>query len=102
MDFVELDTGSTLLVICRNQATNGLIDLTGATVKLKYRLNGTGALQTKTMTVNAPGTLGQAQYTFLVADLGADFENAEVEITDAGGLIVTSTDTFHLTVRAKV
>ncbi|MCC7202439.1 MAG: BppU family phage baseplate upper protein [Nitrospirae bacterium] len=89
--FVAGDTGSKLKVTCKNDADNSIIDLTGATVKLKWKDSG-GALQTKTMTVLTPATNGQAEYQFASGELFAGTMNFEVEITDAGSKVIRCLD----------
>lgn len=75
------------------------LDLAGATVTLKYRVDG-GTLATKTMTVTDP-TNGVATYTFGTGDLTAGIMVAEVEVTSAGK-VTSSIEAMRFTVRAKV
>lgn len=100
-ELVASDTGSKLVVTCKDNDTKAVIDLTGATVKLKYSISG-GALQTKTMTVQTPATNGKAEYQFLAGELSAGAMQAEVEITDATGKIITSLDLLTIPIRARL
>ena len=97
--FVAGDTASVLTVTCKRSDTGAVIDLTGVTVSLKWRIDG-GTLVTKTMTVTAPAT-GVATYEFDTADLVAGIMLAEVEVTTGSG-ITTSLEAFRFTIRAKV
>lgn len=99
-EFVAGDTGSKLVATCKDKGTGDLIDLTGQTVRLKYRIAG-GALQTKTMTVSSPSTAGKAEYLFLANELAAGEMVGEVEIEDGTGKIITQLDPFRLDIRAK-
>lgn len=96
--FVAGDTGSKLEVTCKNDADNTAINLTGATVKLKWKDAG-GALQTKTMTITG-AVAGVAEYQFLTGELFAGTVDYEVEITDADGKIIRSLDLLREKVRA--
>lgn len=101
IELVASDTGSKLTVVLTDAGTGNAIDLTGSTVKLKYRLGG-GALVTKTMTVTAPATQGIATYQFGTGELTAGTLNAEVEITDQSGNVITSSSEIGVDVRAKL
>ncbi|MDQ6989208.1 MAG: BppU family phage baseplate upper protein [Mariprofundaceae bacterium] len=99
-DFVASDTGSKLVVTCKNADTNAVISLSGATVTLRYSINGQ-AVQAKTMSItDAAG--GVAEYQFAAGDLVDGELHAEVEITDASGFVITQLIPFRLTVRAKL
>ena len=95
------DTGSKLVVTCKDNETQATIDLTGATVKLRFSIDG-AAVAEKTMTIQTPATAGKAEYQFLSADLVAGTMQAEVQITDAGGKIITSLEPFILQIRARL
>ena len=83
--FVSGDTGSKLQVTCKNDADNTVIDLTGSTVKLKWK-NSVGTLVTKTITItNAVG--GIAEYQFGTSELYAGTMYFEIEIADASSKI---------------
>jgi len=101
--FTELDTGSTLEVTCKDDATGVVIDLTGFTqILLRYKID-TSAVQEKAMTItNAVG--GVAEYKFLAAELLAGGGNftGEVRITDGAGFIVTSVNNIVLDVKDRV
>lgn len=72
---------------CRRASDSSVIDLTGATVKLYYSIDG-GARQTKTMTITS-ASLGQVEYQFLTIDLIYGKFVGEIEITDSSGKIYT-------------
>lgn len=99
--FVAGDTGSKLRVTCKNDADSSVIDLTGATVKLKWK-DSSGTLQTRTMTLLTPATNGQAEYLFLPGELFAGTMDFEVEITDAGGKIIRCLDLIPEKVRSSL
>ncbi len=99
--FVAGDTGSKLKVTCKNDSDSTVINLTGATVKLKWRGSG-GTLQTKTMTILTPATNGQAEYQFLTGELFAGTMDFEVEITDSGGKVIRCLDLISEKVRAAL
>lgn len=98
-DFVAGDSGTTLIVTCIG--TDGeILNLTGAEVKILYRIGST-LYTAKVMTVLTPETEGQAQYKFAGADLGNEgIMYAEIEIRFSGQLI-SSADVLLFTVRGK-
>lgn len=98
-DLVAGDTNSTLRVTCFQADKVTPLDLTGATVQLKYRIGG-GGLQTKTMTITS-ATVGKAEYKFLAGELTTGTMEFEVAVT-SGGLVVTSQSTATLTIRAAL
>ena len=101
VSYVAGDTGSLHgPVTCKDKA-GAVIDLTGASAKLLYRMDG-GALQTKTMTVNAPETAGKVQYQFLTGELVEGVMQGEVEVTDSSSKIITELCVFTRNVRAKI
>lgn len=97
--FVAGDTNSVLTVTCRRSDDNVVIDLSGATVALKWRVDG-GTLITKSMTItDAPN--GICTYTFGAGELVAGIMVAEVAVTIAGK-VTTSVEPFRFTVRPTV
>src|SRR3972149_8877166 len=97
--FVSGDTGTKLQVTCKNNSNNTVIDLTGATVKLKWK-DSAGTLVTKTMTIiNATG--GVVEYQFGASELYAGMIYYEVEITDASSKTITSLSLLNEMVRNK-
>ena len=100
-EFVENDTGSTLKVTCKDRQAGTVVNLTGATVKLKYTIDG-GALATKTMTIQVPGTDGIATYQFLAVELVKGLMVAEVEVTDSGGKILTNLEPQTFLIRPRL
>ncbi|MCI0488926.1 MAG: hypothetical protein L0229_20230 [Blastocatellia bacterium] len=100
MDLVAGDSGTTLVVTCKDKDSKAAINLNGKNVKVKWRANG-GALQTKTMTVtDAAG--GVAEYLFLTGELIKGILKGEVEITDSSGLVITQVEPFSLSIRSKI
>lgn len=98
--FVAGDTGSKLKVTCKNDADNTAINLTGATLKLKWKNSG-GVLVSQTMTITSAAT-GVAEYQFLTGELFAGTMDFEVEITDAGGKIIRCLDLISEKIRAAL
>ena len=99
-EFVEADTGSKLEVTCKNDDDKSVIDLTGATVKIRWK-NLAGSVQEKAMTVtNAAG--GVAEYEFAASELEEHRQAHEIEITDSGGKVITSLNPVTVTIRKKL
>lgn len=98
-DYVAGDTATKHGPVTCKDKDGAVIDLTGATVRLLYRINA-GALQTKNMTVLTPATNGKAEYLFLAGELIAGEMEGSVQITDASSKVVTETCTFFRTIRA--
>jgi BppU N-terminal domain len=97
--FVAGDTNSVLTVTCKRADSGAVIDLAGATVSLKWRVDG-GTLVTKSMTItDAPN--GVCAYTFGTGELVAGIMVAEVAVT-IGGKVTTSVEPFRFTVRPTV
>jgi len=97
-ELVAGDTGSKLVATCKDSQTKAVIDLTGKTVQLRYAIDG-GAVVTKTMTVQTPGTLGKAEYQFGVNDLSGGTLKGEVRIQPGLSDQITSLNPFELSVR---
>lgn len=101
-DMVAGDTNRTLRVTCTSGGT--VIDITGATVVLRWRITTMGgkpgALQTANMTLTTPAS-GIASYTFTADQLKPGKMTAEVQIT-SGGLVLTSDDVLEYDVRPRV
>lgn len=98
--FVAGDTASVLTVTCKRSDTGAVIDLTGASVALKYRIDG-GTLQSRTMTIDADPSTGVVTYEFDSGDLTEGQMVAEVEVTTLAG-ITTSLEPFRFTIRGRV
>lgn len=102
-DFVAGDN-SLLRATFRSRQTKALVDLTGATIRLYWRIDG-GAKQTRVMTVTDPLS-GTASYQFSSGDLTAlafgSTMIAEAEVTDAGGRVLTQLNVRTFKIRAKV
>ena len=97
---VSGDTGSKLRVTCKDSATGAVINLTGATVIARWKTS-TGTVVAKTMTVTSP-TGGTAEYQFAAGEIFAPAMRIEVEITDAGGAVITSVDFMTVYVRDQI
>lgn len=95
--FVAGDTGSVLRVTCKDNATGAAINLTGATVELRW--NAGGITTTRTMTV-IDATNGVAEYQFTATDLVPGEMAFEVKITDSGGKILRNLNLLIENVRA--
>lgn len=102
IEFVAGDTGSKLIVTCKTNQDSVVIDLTGASLKLNFKID-SGTLKTPAMTItNLPGTDGKAEYQFISTDLVAGDMQAAAEITDSVGKIITQLVPFKFKVRAKL
>ncbi len=105
-ELVELDTGSTLEVTCKNRITKAAIDLTGFLAALLRYTVGSSAVQEKTMTIDPDQVtnIGKASYRFLTGELIADGGSfiAEIRLTDASGLVLTSTENIVRSVKARL
>ena len=100
IDYVVGDN-TKLIRTCRDKDNaNAIINLTGATVLLKYSISG-AALVTKTMSVPTP-TNGKAEFEFLTPDLTVGEMKGAVEVTDSAGKVFTQLDPFTRTIRAKL
>ena len=100
-DFVQLDTGSTLRVTCKDSDTGNVIDLTGATLTLRYKIGSADKVE-KTMTLESPNTAGIATYKFLASELSNGDLVGEVTIKDSGGLDITSVDNLVLPIKKRI
>jgi hypothetical protein len=100
IEFVQNDTGSRLLDTAIDNATELPINLTGGTVRARYKIGG-GALQTKQMTITDAAN-GKAEYLFLAGELAPGSLEGEIEIIDAGGKVITSLETFKFGIRTKL
>jgi len=99
-DLVTGDTGSIIQVACTDSRTSDAINLTGATVRLKW-IDNSNIVVTKTMTVVSV-TAGTAKYQFLAGEIIYPKMTFEIEITDAWGAIITNLKPFELSVRAQL
>lgn len=99
-DFVANDTLSKLKVTCVKRSDGSPVDLTGSTVNLKFR-SGSGSIQNRPMVLSDPVN-GKVEYTFIAGELIADDLTAEVEITNAGGFIMSSLSFVKHRVRPKL
>lgn len=98
-DFVVGDSNSSLVATLFRR-NGSLYDLTGKTIKLKYRI-GITSYSEKTMTILTPSTSGQVRYLFAAVDLANEGNMyAEVEILD-GALVVSSAEVGIFGVRGK-
>ncbi|MCS6287753.1 MAG: BppU family phage baseplate upper protein [Nitrospira sp.] len=100
------DTGTVLVATVRNGQDRSLVDLTGASVRLKYRIDG-GALVVRPMTIATPPSSGVAQYRFgenelTAAGSGRSSFRGEIEVQDGDGHIATQLVPINLIIRAKV
>lgn len=99
-DLVVSDTGSKLQVTCSDNETLAVINLTGATVSLRW-VDPAGVLQTKAMTVtNAVG--GIAEYLFAAGEIAYPKMKFEVIITDSGGKTISNLDLIEVATRNRL
>ena len=99
--FTQSDTGSTLEITCQNDSTGAVINLTGSTVALRYKIAG-GALQTKSMTLDGDPTTGKATYTFLANELTPGTFIGDATITDAGALTISSLENIVEEIKSRL
>jgi len=99
-EFVEADTGSKLEVTCKNDADQSVIDLTGATVKIRWN-NAASVLQERNMTITNAAA-GVAEYQFASGELEKGRVSYEIEITDSGGGIIKCLNLLPVLVREKL
>lgn len=98
--FVAGDTGSVLRVTCTNDSDDTAINLTGATVALRW-LNSAGTLVSQNMTIVTAAS-GIAQYQFTASELFAPSMSFEVRITDASSNVIRSLNLIDVNVRAAL
>ena len=98
-DFVEGD-GGVLRVPCKD-AQGAAIDLTDATITLKWR-KADGSLAEKAMSIVGAATGGKAEYQFTATELFAPRMFCAVMITDAIGKELSSLDYIILNVRKRL
>ena len=99
--FVNSDTGSTLEVTSKDDATGAVINLTGSTVSLRYRIQG-GSLQTKAMTLDGDPTTGKSTYKFASGELSAGEFIGDVTITDSSAETISSLENIVFEIKARV
>lgn len=97
---VEGDTGSVLQITCKDQNGN-VIDLSGATVILKWR-DQLNALQQQAMSIISPATNGQIKYQFGAGEIFPPAMYFSVKITDSSGGIVHSNCVVQVPVRSNI
>ena len=102
-DLVAGDGGTTLRVTIKDAVTELTVDLTGKTVQLRYSLNG-GTTVEKSMTPRNQTTFpGEADYTFLAADLTTGGTLiGEVRLQDGLSDQLTSIDRVHLSIQSAL
>jgi len=99
IEFVTGDTGSKLVATCVTNSDGLAIDLTGATVRLRWE--GDTSVQTKVMTIT-DGPNGVAEYQFLAGEIIVPKMKFEVEITDSSGFVVTNLTLIEVGVREQL
>lgn len=101
VEFISLDTGSALVVPCVNNDDKTAIVLTGATVVLRYQIDG-GTLQTANMTIDdAVNGIVRYQFGDNEISLGSVMV-AETQITDEQGKVITQLQPFVLQLRKRL
>lgn len=101
ISFIVGDTNTPLLVtVYTNEASPVVVDLSTSTVELVYKIGEANA-QYRAMTITDAAN-GKAQYTFASGELTEGTMECEVVVTNASGLIATSTETFTYDVRARL
>lgn len=97
-DFVAGDTGSVVQLNFRNRQSKAIIDLTGKTAKIRFKID-TDAFTEKTMTITS-ATKGLATYQFAAGELKAGTLTVVGVIIDGSGSVITQLDPLTYTVRA--
>jgi hypothetical protein len=100
--FVENDTGAELRVTCTEGDNETPIDLTQATVVLRWKGSESDEAVERTMGVYGDSALGVATYVFQANELVSPMMTFELQITDAAGNVRTSLDSFSERVRTRI
>jgi hypothetical protein len=106
IDFVAGDTATKLRRTIKNGQDGSVVDLSGATVKIKWRIDG-GTLVTKDMTI-LDAAKGRVEYQFGAGELTADATKGEskmrgeVMVLDALSKELTQRVPFNYIIRARV
>lgn len=98
-DFTQGDTGGALRVTCVKGAGQ-VINLTGATVTLKWR-DKARTLVERAMTIS-DAVNGVVEYPFAINELYAPSMDVTVKIVDATGKVLHSREPIKLTVRQSI
>lgn len=102
-DFVEDDTDSTLIIVCRD-SQRVLIDLTGKTVTLRWRFKHEDLMShaAEMAVLNQTTDTGKASYRFATGELQAPHIIYDAIITEvSSGRLVTQNRELELLVREK-
>jgi hypothetical protein len=102
---VEDDTGTVLDYTVRNKKTNEPINLTGATVRVRWTIDGGSPVQ-KDMTI-VDATSGRVSYQFGAGELAIvsgdkSAMRLNVVVIDAGGKVLTQVTPTTYTIRKKI
>ena len=105
-DLVEDDTGTVVEYTLVNKKTKAPIDLSGATVVLRWTINGGPAVVQQTMTI-LDAAAGRVSYQFGAGELAvpAGTDSAmrlNVKVTDAGGKVLTQLKPMTYKIRKKI
>lgn len=104
-DFVEGDTGSVVDYTVVNRQTKTPIDLAGASVVVRWTINGGAPVQQSMTIVDASS--GRVSYQFGAGELAVPTgtESAmrlNVVVTDAGGKVLTQRTALTYKIRKKI
>jgi len=99
-DLVTGDTGSRLILTVKDRSTETARNLTGATVKVRWRDNDRQLVERDASVTDATG--GICQYVFAAGEIIAPSMRIEIEVTDSTGKIITGVDPIDLTVREEI
>ncbi len=97
---VTTDTGSKIRVTCVDGDTNQPLDLTANLVNLRWQ-DALGTVVSRSMVVS-DALNGVAEYQFTTGEIIAPRMRFEVEIEDAFGNVITSTEVLIVPVREKL
>lgn len=99
IDAVESDVKVILQTTCTKKS-GGVLNLTGATVTLRWQVGSSTAVE-RTMTIADPAG-GVVQYEFQAGELEAPVMEYEITATLADGTIVTTAHKQRLSVRERI
>lgn len=105
IDLVEDDTGTVVDYTLVDKKTKAPIDLAGATVAIRWTINGGTPVQKAMSLVDAAS--GRVSYQFVTGELAvpSGTESAmrlNVVVTDSGGKVLTQLRPITYTIRKKI
>lgn len=98
--FVQADNKVRLQVTCTDSA-GAAINLSGASVNLRWRKKSDGLVENRAMTIDNAAS-GVVSYLFLTGELVPPTMEYEVTVTKADGTVISSLDTEVLGIRTRL